>query len=281
MSSSFTFCNDIIDGLMMDKLGIHINASTGSAEHFNLCCDCRSFLSKCKILRLALANNLYRGTLPNQFADLTWVEEKVCALYCITVHVTCLFQSSDPAQPRVFHGNTCAHEMNTVSTVTVLPRTPSDVNAFLSIVFIGPEKFDPKRMGMLFHVCRQKIWSFLMWLHHHNALYAQIPLDSSIVSLYPDDGPIPGLADCVIEDHELNANFVFEEETAGFGKHLAGLFTSNAAEGEQMVMIEKMGVSDPESDKLTGQSFVASAIRNLLPKDTAESRPDLVIHNSG
>jgi hypothetical protein len=31
------------------------------------------------------------GTLPNQFADLTWVEEKVCVLYCITAHVTRLF----------------------------------------------------------------------------------------------------------------------------------------------------------------------------------------------
>jgi len=91
-----------------------------------------------------------------------------------------------------------------------------------------------------------------VWLCHHNALYVQIPLDSLIVSLYPDDGPIPGLADCVVEDHELNANFVFEEETAGFGKHPAGLFTSDAAEGKQMVMIEKTGVSDPKSNKLMG-----------------------------
>ncbi|KAG2108182.1 uncharacterized protein F5147DRAFT_577092, partial [Suillus discolor] len=42
-----------------------------------------------------------------------------------------------------------------------------------------------------------------------------------------------------------------------------------------------MGVSDPESDKLTGQSFVASAIRNLLPKDVVDSQPNLVIHHGG
>ncbi|KAG1891894.1 uncharacterized protein F5891DRAFT_963943, partial [Suillus fuscotomentosus] len=41
-----------------------------------------------------------------------------------------------------------------------------------------------------------------------------------------------------------------------------------------------MGVSDPESDKLTGRSFVASAIRNLLPKDVVDLQPDLVIHCS-
>jgi hypothetical protein len=76
MSSSFMFCNNIIDGLMIDKLGVHINASTSSAERFNLCCDCCSFLSKHKIPWLALANNLYHGILPNQFADLTWVKER-------------------------------------------------------------------------------------------------------------------------------------------------------------------------------------------------------------
>lgn len=184
---------------------------------------------------------------------------------------------------RVFHGNTCAHEMNTVSTATVLPRTPTDVNGFLSVVFIGPKKFDPKRMGTLFRVRRQKIWSFLVWLHHHNALYADIPLDSSIVSLYPEDGPIPGLIERVVEDHELDADFVFGEESAGFSEHPARMFSNDAADplGEPTIMVEKMGVSDPESDKLTGRSFVASAIRiNLLPKDVADLQPDLVIHHS-
>ncbi|KAG1781404.1 hypothetical protein EV702DRAFT_963136, partial [Suillus placidus] len=178
---------------MLDKSGIDLDPCTGQAVALNICPDCRSSLGKNKVPHLALADHLYRGSLPEQFADLTWVEEKVCALYCITAHVTRLFQSSDPTQPRVFHDNTCAHEMNMVSTAAVLPRTPTDVNGFLSVIFIGPKKFDPKRFGSLFRVCKQKIWSFLVWLRHHNALYASIPLDSSIMSLYPEDGPMPGL----------------------------------------------------------------------------------------
>jgi hypothetical protein len=134
----------VIDGLMLDRGGVQFVPLTGHTKGFNICSDCRSAMFKCKIPQLALANHLYCGSLPDQFADLTWVEEKVCTGYCITAHVTHLFQSSDPTQPRVFHGNTCAHEMNTMSTATVLPRTPSDVNGFLSVVFIGPEKFDPK-----------------------------------------------------------------------------------------------------------------------------------------
>ena len=50
------------------------------------------------------------------------------------LHVTRLFQSSDPSQPKVFHGNTCAHDMNVMSTASVLLRTSADINEFLSVV---------------------------------------------------------------------------------------------------------------------------------------------------
>jgi hypothetical protein len=91
-------------------------------------------------------------------------------------------------------------------------------------------------------------------LHHHNALYANIPLDYSIVSLYPEDGPIPGLVERVVEDHELSVDVIFGEETAGFSEHPVMMLADGAADllGEQTIMVEKMGVSDPESDKLTG-----------------------------
>ncbi|KAG1876577.1 hypothetical protein DFJ58DRAFT_712827 [Suillus subalutaceus] len=162
-----------------------------NAVTVNVCVECQSSLLKNKVPQLALANQLYRGSLPDRFSDLMWVEEKVCALYLITAH------SSDPTQPRVFHGNTCAHEMNTVSTASVLPRMPSDVNGFLSVIFIGPEQFDPSRLRTFFRVRKHKIWSFLVWLKHHNALYASIPLDASIMDLYPSDGPLPGLTERV------------------------------------------------------------------------------------
>jgi hypothetical protein len=103
------------------------------------------------------------------------------------------------------------------------------------------------------------------------------------MSLYLEDGPIPGIGECIVEDHSLDADFIFAEEMAGFSEHPAMTFTNNSTDyaGEETIMVEKMGMSDPESDKLTGRSFVASAIRNLLPKDVKEMHPDLVIHHSG
>jgi len=279
MSSCFTFGNDKIDGLMLAKDGLIFNASV--VEKLHICPSCMSFLTKHNIPRFALANNLFRGMLPVQFSDLTWVEEKVCAIYSVTAHITRLFQSSDPAQPKVFHGNTCAHDMNVISTVSVLPRTPADINGFISVVFIGPEKFDPKKFATLFRVRKHKIWNFLLWLRHHNRLYADITLDPSVVDMYPSDGALPGLCESLVEDRELDAQSVFDIETAGFTPHPAELLKEGSKLDETVpVMIEKMGVSDPECDRVSGRQFVASALRNLRrDHDASDMSPDLVIHH--
>ena len=81
--------------------------------------------------RYTLANRLYRGRLPEEFRDLTWIEERVYAKYSNTAVVTRLYQSSDLSQ-------------NVSSTANMLPRTPSDVNGILSVVFIGSSKFKPE-----------------------------------------------------------------------------------------------------------------------------------------
>ncbi|KAF8525305.1 hypothetical protein JB92DRAFT_2635616, partial [Gautieria morchelliformis] len=102
-----------------------------------LCPDCHSSLTHEKVPRFALKNDLYSGHLPEEFMDLTWVEEMVCSLYRNTAHVMRLYDSSDPAQPRVFHGNTCAHDMNVISIADTLPRTPADLHGMISVVFVG------------------------------------------------------------------------------------------------------------------------------------------------
>ncbi|KAG1886375.1 uncharacterized protein F5891DRAFT_968560, partial [Suillus fuscotomentosus] len=181
---------------MLDKAGIIDDSSQFTT--MNMCAECFAALSKKKVPRLALANGLYRGELPEYFRDLTWVEEKICAIYSTTAHVARLFQSSDPAQPRVFHGNVCAHEMNVVSTASVLPRTPANINGLLSIVFVGPGRFKPDQLGPMFRVCKNKIWAFLVWLKHHNCLYSDIRIEREILELYPTDDVIPGLSERVI-----------------------------------------------------------------------------------
>jgi hypothetical protein len=189
---------------------------------------------------------------------------------CVTAHITRLFQSSDPAQPKTFYGNTCAHDMNVVSTASVLPRTPANVNGLLSIVFVGPGKFNPAVLSTVFRVRHSKIWSFLVWLKHHNRLYSTITIDANVAAMYPEDNYIPGLADGVIEDHELDVHNVFEEETAGFSVHPADMLgdadeivadkDGKTTFDAPVILLEKTGVSDPESDKISRCACTATAL---------------------
>jgi len=294
-SAEFLYQNSKLDGLMLDKRGVENISATKATVR--ICTECRSSLAKSKIPRFALANKLYRGILPVQFQDLTWVEEMVCAIYRNTAHITRLYGSSDPSQPTVLHGNTCAHDMNIISTAAVLPRMPTDINDMLSIVFIGTGKLRLESLKDMFRVRKARIWEFLMWLKSHNRLYMCLKFDEAIMNLYPDNGMLPGLEEKIIQDHELDAQKIFDEETAGFHSHPATAFRESKSSADahylynsggddvkkidlsQEVMIEKMGVSDPESEKSAGRSFTAAALRNLVKDlDDKSEMPDLAIH---
>lgn len=269
-----------LSSFMLDPRGFSSVDGSSVIATMHLCQDCIGPLKSNKMPRFALANNLFRGSLPDEFRDLTWIEEMVCSVYRNTAHVSRIYQSSDPLQPRVFHGNTCAHEMNVASTASVLPRTPDDVNGMLSVVFIGPGRYKKDCLYNMFHVRKNKVWRFLHWLKYDacNPLYADIVLDPIAASLLPDDGVLPGLDDRVIHDTSLDVKSTFDTETAGPDDHPALQVQQDPDSDEPVVFLEKMGVSDPECVRLQGRSFTASALRNLI-REPAD-RPDLIIHRS-
>jgi hypothetical protein len=101
------------------------------------------------------------------------------------------------------------------------------------------------------------------------------------MDLYPEDGTVPGVAECVIYDHESDVSAVFSEETAGFSEHPAELFVSSVGDkssdaDKPSLLIESMGVSDHECTHVSGRVFTASALRNLLPSRSVD-KPDLVL----
>jgi len=146
---------------MLPSDGIH---SVEGGVKICVCYDCYTPLSATPphVPKFTLKNNVYRGSLPIHLTDLTWVEEQVCALYRPMALVTRLYGSDDPCQPHVFCGNPCAFARNTLSTAKKLPRTPSDVNDVLSVVFTGPsEKVPESCLKNVFRVRKQQIPDFL------------------------------------------------------------------------------------------------------------------------
>ena len=66
------------------------------------------------------------------------------------------YGSSNLSQPKVLHGNICAHEMNVVSTTSMLPRTVADTYDLLTVVFVCAGKFDPNCLGQIFTTRKSK-----------------------------------------------------------------------------------------------------------------------------
>jgi hypothetical protein len=84
-SGTFTYNNALLNGLMLDHEGL---SSDGSS--MNIYIDCYSPLLKEKMPRFALANKLYRGRLPDEFKDLTWLR-KWCVAFIEIQPISLIF----------------------------------------------------------------------------------------------------------------------------------------------------------------------------------------------
>jgi len=169
--------------------------------------------------------------------------------------------------------------MNVGSTAAVLPRTPSDVNGLLSVVFIGPSEFKPKYLGNMYRIRKSKAWDFLQWLKAHNRLYRDIQLDKQTMDLYPDDDYLPGIEETVIHDARVDAKDMFKEETAGLSEHPAEFLhdsVGNSDPGPLDTVIETTGVTDPEYDRMPGRLFTSAELKN--PVSDGSELPNLVLH---
>jgi hypothetical protein len=260
LSNEFMFDDPILDGLMLCRMGVSNVLSTSAVC---ICSDCSCSLKNGKMPKFALANDLYRGNLPSQFSDLTWVEEMICSVHRTNAVVARLFASSNEKDPLVLHGNTCAHDMNVSSTATVLPRTPADINGMISVVFIGPV-MNLKGLKTVFKVRKNRIMSFLLWLKSHNHLYSHVDIDEQVLSLYPDDDVMPGLPERVIFNASSDPASLFQTETAGMQEHPAENVDSVQDDGD--IFMDKFGVSDPEQIGLPGRSIRASALATFALK---------------
>ena len=267
--------------LSKDAVGIREGAKEVCAS---ICDECQRSLQQGKLPKYSLANNLYRGELPEQFRDLTWVEEQVCSLYRCTATVTRLF--NDDKMPNVFYGNTCAHEMNISSTMEVLPRTPADECGLLSVIFIGMSPLKKASLKTAFRVRKAKIWAFLNWLKNNNKLYASVKLNEESMNLYPDDGALPGIETRVLQN-TANSESTFAEETAGLDEHplLGAIQVDATGEGvrrddnEIHVELEHTGVIDPDGSAIPARTLQASAFAKLAKVAATNELADLYISN--
>ncbi|KAJ3770177.1 hypothetical protein FB446DRAFT_808964, partial [Lentinula raphanica] len=193
--SRLTYISPLLDGLLLQPEGIRTIDMQCSEVEIYLCHECKGALSKNKLPRLSLNNHMFRGELPEDLQDVTWIEEMACAIYRTTAHVTRLYSSTSAADPLQMHGNACAHPLDVVTHANSLPWMPADINNILSVIFVGPRKLTKTEINKLpqFLVRAPVIRRLFEYLHIHNRLYIDMPLNEEALAAYPEHGILPGL----------------------------------------------------------------------------------------
>ena len=85
-TAPFSNHTTVLDGSMLHHDYVTID-SISQTISFNLCSECIATLNSKRLPCFSLRNNLFRGWLPDEFRDLSWVEEKVCTLHRVTADV--------------------------------------------------------------------------------------------------------------------------------------------------------------------------------------------------
>ncbi len=92
------------------------------------------------------------------------------------------------------------------------------------------------------------------------------------------DDIIPGLEEYTFQfEHHTSQADLFEEETAGLEPHYVSDATKDVElndDNENMCLLDRMGVSDVESVKIHGGTFMASALNNLV---RSNKKPDMIM----
>ena len=150
-----------------------------------VCEGCRATIRKNKVPRLALANNLWIGEVPEALKSLRYVEKILIA----KVRHTCAYVKVASGM-RKMKANVVAFESPVPKIYAVLPPPREDIDEVLAILFTGLSKPTPEDFARtLFLVRRNAVINALEWLKLNHADYADIEISNKNMAQYEETMP--------------------------------------------------------------------------------------------
>ncbi|KIM38063.1 hypothetical protein M413DRAFT_44421, partial [Hebeloma cylindrosporum] len=150
-----------------------------------VCDPCRKAIRKNKVPKLALANNLWIGNVPEELRCLRFVEKILIA----RVRHTCSFVKVSSGM-RKMKANVVAFESPVAKIYDILPPPRDDLDDVLAILFTGPCK--PSEVDLSrtpFLVRRNHVMRALQWLKINHCDYANIELSTENLEGYSETEP--------------------------------------------------------------------------------------------
>ena len=150
-----------------------------------ICNNCRACVRKGRIPRLALANGLWIGKVPDVLKDLSFVEKLLIA----RVRHTCAFVKVASGM-RKMKANIVAFESPVPKIYNMLPPPREDLDETLAILFTGPCKPTAEDFARTpFLVRRNAVIKALQWLKLNHANYADLEISYLNAMQYGEDMP--------------------------------------------------------------------------------------------
>ena len=150
-----------------------------------ICNECRVSIRNGKVPRLALANNLWIGKVPDELKTLRYIEKVLIA----RVRHTCSYVKVASGM-RKMKANIIAFESPIPKVYKTLPPPREDLDDVLAIVFTGPTRptlDDFNRTPFL--VRRNHVAKALEWLKLNHTDYADIEISQKNLDEYMEDTP--------------------------------------------------------------------------------------------
>ncbi|KAH9855238.1 hypothetical protein C2E23DRAFT_724926, partial [Lenzites betulinus] len=250
-----------VDDVLLHEDGLSIEDDEVYAALRPECCSC---LRRCTLPPLALANKLYRGPVPSELRDLTFIEEQIiarCRSKCCIVHLRTDSEDEDapvlPSTQRGFKGHIIIHPQRAEQVAAILPPTVEDIVTPICVIFVGsvvPTKQWLERKAKPLVVRRERIRAALCWLKANNPLYRSIEIDERRL----EDIPIEGLLPYPTE--HLPSVEASEAVTARYDSDI----TMRDIERQQ-VEFQKVVITDVDGHTPSSQ-LCAAAIRHIKRK---------------
>ena len=163
-----------------------------------------------------MANGLEIGSVPSELAQLTWAEQRLIALYRVTIDLVYFYNDDRPGdmERKTFHslprllgkdsagnwkGRCFCVPQDSFSVNDVLPPDPEELTSTFRVIFLGAKPPEPKDIDLqkALTVDRKKVKAALEWLVVNNELYKrrferkQLRISQANLDKLPDSAAVP------------------------------------------------------------------------------------------
>jgi hypothetical protein len=188
--------HDTWDGLLI--LHEHVEGEGHRASGW-VCHNCMAALSRDRLPKFALANEMWIGQVPHELDILTIPEQILIARHHPRCFVFKLYPRDSEAHLPLdqlqsgMSGNVSLYEMNTDAVVQMLdgqlmPHRGATLASVVAVTFVGCKKVPKNWLKATFRVRRHVLYEALCWLKLNNPIYEDVNISFERLDSLPEDG---------------------------------------------------------------------------------------------